>query len=145
MANKQLNERFLKLMDLLKDKGYEYKKLSESIGIKESKRQNMIRNTASAEQWMIDKLFEVYPELHNLENEKNRPKTLREEVEEIKVRLQLMEKQIKGIKEINAKKDSNSDLISSLEKIIKMVNENRHDPLILPVIQKALKKIEDEM
>jgi hypothetical protein len=86
VATRASNEKMKKLMRLIREyKNISFKEQIEKIGIEEHTRSNIFRNSSPAESWMIKRLYEVYPVLHDLEGgDFKKPKSFSEQLDELK-------------------------------------------------------------
>jgi hypothetical protein len=94
MNQEMINNEFIRLAKILKNSGLMYEVISKSIGINEAKRNNIFRNRSSASEDMIKKLYESFPQLHDLNHENpDPPPPMIDVLEDMRDRLSVVEKE----------------------------------------------------
>lgn len=117
-----------------------FKDQIESIGIEEHTRSNIFRNSSTAEEWMIKRLYESYPILYNLEGEKiNKPKSFSEQIDELKAQLSIIESENKRLRiDVNQLRYILDKLIEDLRllgEVQRIMYEGMQDPEIRDVFK----------
>jgi hypothetical protein len=94
MNQEMINNEFIRLAKILKNSGLMYEVISKSIGINEAKRNNIFRNRSSASEDMIKKLYEAFPQLHDLNHDNpDPPPPMIDVLEDMRDRLSVVEKE----------------------------------------------------
>jgi transcriptional regulator with XRE-family HTH domain len=89
-----VNNEFVRLIKILKKNRFTYKEIAESIGIDHQKINNIKRGISSADEELIKKLYEAYPELHDINHENpDPPPPMIDVLEEMRDRLSVVEKE----------------------------------------------------
>jgi hypothetical protein len=93
VKGKENNARFTELVDKLKEiKGFTYKAIEDKLGIDKNKRRSIKNYTTTIEEDLINKIFEEFPELYEIENQKiEKPKSQKLQISELKERILALE------------------------------------------------------
>jgi hypothetical protein len=93
VKGKENNKRFTELVDKLKEiKGFTYKAIEDKLGIDKNKRRSIKNYTTTIEEDLINKIFEEFPELYEIENQKiEKPKSQKLQISELKERILALE------------------------------------------------------
>lgn len=133
MDTQDVNNEFIRLIKILKKNRFTYKEIAKEIGIDHQKINNIKRKISSASEELIKKLYESFPQLHDLNHENPEPpRPTIDILSEIEHRLKTVEKENKRLRiEVNQMSYILNKLIGDLQllgKILHIMIEGEKDP-----------------
>lgn len=140
MNTENINNEFIRLVKILKKSGLTYDAISSGVGINDKKRGNIFRGTSSASEEMIKKLYESFPQLHDINHENpDPPPPITDTIEEMKKTVDILQSQNKRLRiDVNQLRYILDKLIEDLRllgEVQRIMYEGMQDPEIQDVFK----------